>query len=452
MKITIHRGTDQIGGCVTEYEYKGWKLFVDFGEQLPGTPVSKEPLEIEGLTYGDLSKSALLVTHYHGDHIGKIYEIAKSIPVYMGYTACEIYRKLQRRLSYIKGEPGDKARKSYKRSGLFHTFMDDEEFEFGPFLIQPVKMDHSAYDSYGFVISIPENEEEDRVFHTGDFRAHGLMGEYYWDKMKDIPWVRAIVCEATNIDRDAMRTETETEIQEDFEDLFKKNKYNSVFVSSTNIDRIFEIYNAARNADRIVLMDEYQYDILNSVIGENNWLRNETEEMYGDEEESEDSFDTMDSRYEFDKGLPYVLKLDRKQKDSPRFFIPDKLRKLISWKGFVLIARPTPQFTELIVSFPSDKSRKYLSQWKEYIDSSSPAYNPSLARILGNDYEYIHTSGHADNHTLRTLFEQTEFEVILPMHTNNPQRFLKCFCDYEDQIRLLNDGEAFNTMTDVTVI
>lgn len=23
MKITIHRGTDQIGGCVTEYEYGG---------------------------------------------------------------------------------------------------------------------------------------------------------------------------------------------------------------------------------------------------------------------------------------------------------------------------------------------------------------------------------------------------------------------------------------------
>lgn len=26
MRITIHRGTDQIGGCVTEYEYDGWRL------------------------------------------------------------------------------------------------------------------------------------------------------------------------------------------------------------------------------------------------------------------------------------------------------------------------------------------------------------------------------------------------------------------------------------------
>ena len=72
MKITIHRGTDQIGGCVTEYEYDGWKLFVDYGEQLPEAPKSDKPLEIEGLTQGDLSRSALLITHYHGDHIEKL--------------------------------------------------------------------------------------------------------------------------------------------------------------------------------------------------------------------------------------------------------------------------------------------------------------------------------------------------------------------------------------------
>ena len=37
MKLTIHRGTDQIGGCITEIESGGYKVFVDFGEQLPGT-------------------------------------------------------------------------------------------------------------------------------------------------------------------------------------------------------------------------------------------------------------------------------------------------------------------------------------------------------------------------------------------------------------------------------
>ena len=53
MKITVHRGSNQIGGCVTEYESNGWKLFVDYGEQLPGAPMSDKKLEIDGLTCGD---------------------------------------------------------------------------------------------------------------------------------------------------------------------------------------------------------------------------------------------------------------------------------------------------------------------------------------------------------------------------------------------------------------
>ena len=50
MNITIHRGTDQIGGCITEYEQEGWKLFIDYGEQLPGSIHEGEPIEVEGLT------------------------------------------------------------------------------------------------------------------------------------------------------------------------------------------------------------------------------------------------------------------------------------------------------------------------------------------------------------------------------------------------------------------
>ena len=45
MKIRIHRGTHQIGGCVTEYEHEGWRLFVDYGEPLPGE--DKSDLHIE---------------------------------------------------------------------------------------------------------------------------------------------------------------------------------------------------------------------------------------------------------------------------------------------------------------------------------------------------------------------------------------------------------------------
>lgn len=104
MRITVHRGSNQIGGCVTEYESNGWKLFVDYGEQLPGAPMSDKKLEIDGLTCGDLQKSALLITHYHGDHIGKITELPPELPIYMGKMAKEIASELANHLSTVSVE------------------------------------------------------------------------------------------------------------------------------------------------------------------------------------------------------------------------------------------------------------------------------------------------------------------------------------------------------------
>ena len=36
-KIIIHRGTNQIGGCVTEIKTENHRIFIDFGERTSGT-------------------------------------------------------------------------------------------------------------------------------------------------------------------------------------------------------------------------------------------------------------------------------------------------------------------------------------------------------------------------------------------------------------------------------
>ncbi len=443
MKITIHRGTNQIGGCITEYELDGWKLFVDFGDQLPGHPATDTPLLIEGLNCGDTSRSAILITHYHGDHVGKIAEADPSIPIYMGHIAHDIFCKLQRRLSNIKGEAGEKAKKTIDRCQKVSTFLDGVKFTFGPFIIEPVKMDHSAYDAYGFIIE-NMNNDEDVVFHTGDFRTHGLYGEEFYNKIISIPSVKAIICEGTNIERENSNAEPEYTIGERFNTLFKENKYNVVFVSSTNIDRLFAIYRAAAEAGRPLLMDRYQFDILNSVIGENDWSRNDMGwDSYVDESGELHQY-PKEGYYEFDMGMPIILEYDRWERTSPKFFIPEKLQRLINWKGCVLISRSTPQFLKLIDSFPKEKTKKYLSMWKGYLDPASPAYNENLAKAIGQGYEYVHTSGHADPHTLEQMFMQIDADMIIPMHTANPKKFLERFPETDWQIRLIKDGETID--------
>ena len=72
MKITIHRGINQIGGCITEIESSnGTKILIDLGHNLPeGDQTTKDQLDtpsqlneiIKGL-------SNTFYSHCHNDNI-----------------------------------------------------------------------------------------------------------------------------------------------------------------------------------------------------------------------------------------------------------------------------------------------------------------------------------------------------------------------------------------------
>ena len=50
-QIIIHRGAKQIGGCVTEIESNGSRVFIDIGDNLPGNDSKLH--SISGLTSGN---------------------------------------------------------------------------------------------------------------------------------------------------------------------------------------------------------------------------------------------------------------------------------------------------------------------------------------------------------------------------------------------------------------
>lgn len=86
MNLIIHRGTKQIGGCVTEITSGDTRIFIDLGSELPGEDgvIPKERLSIDGLTKGEPRCDGVFFTHIHGDHIGQIGRILPGIPIYMG--------------------------------------------------------------------------------------------------------------------------------------------------------------------------------------------------------------------------------------------------------------------------------------------------------------------------------------------------------------------------------
>lgn len=88
MKITVHRGANQIGGCITEISSKNCKILIDFGSNLPGSQkaelTERQVCDIAG------NADAVFYTHYHGDHVGLHHLIPSYIKQYIGAGAKDV--------------------------------------------------------------------------------------------------------------------------------------------------------------------------------------------------------------------------------------------------------------------------------------------------------------------------------------------------------------------------
>ena len=286
----------------------------------------------------------------------------------------------------------------------------------------PVTVDHSAFDAYAFKVEAGGVS----AFHTGDFRTHGFRSGRLSDVIeKFVGKVDYVVCEATNVSRPLAASQSEHDLQKEYQELFKENKGNVVYASSTNIDRLFGLYHAAKNAGRVFIIDEYQKKIMDIVT-------------------QRDSLWSKSRLYQFlEHYKPFVLSVLKGE-----FWMNDRFKDLLEKKGYVLMARSNPRFDSLIKRIPGEK-QVYLSMWDGYVDKSKAAYNEQLAKSLGKGYLRMHTSGHCDMNSLREVFRLLHPKAIVPIHTEKPEDFAQLFGD-EWSVVVLNDGESISSISSGT--
>lgn len=95
MNIKIHRGLEQIGGCITEIFTDTSRIFIDFGQNLPGcgkpsTPEEDENLVKTILSYNNKKHEVIFYSHGHEDHVGLFEYIPNTIPQYMSAGTKEL--------------------------------------------------------------------------------------------------------------------------------------------------------------------------------------------------------------------------------------------------------------------------------------------------------------------------------------------------------------------------
>ena len=413
MEIIIHRGTHQIGGCVTEIRTEEARIVIDMGTPLPGSKTENEfnvteenEIALSGVTVplnqgsDDVKPcDGVFITHYHGDHIGMIDTLLPEIPLFIGPAAKEIYGIYCKRTNQTE---------KVNRLQAAHTYTAGQPIQIKNITVTPLLTSHSALDAYMLLVEA----EGKTVLHTGDFSLHGYEGKKWLDAVKkhleekNIASIDYLICEGTMLPDQKRTSPTEMDVLAQIDTLMKKYKKVFVLCSSTHIDRIAEFYHH-RNYRNPLVSDLYQNIILQYVT-----------ETYG--------------KTEYFYRIPYAYPYSKKNQ---------KLLDLMDKYGFVALVRPNYWSKWMLDHYYAEKDSAIVySMWSGYL-KEGPAKNEYLCEFL-KPYKitaFIHAGGHVLPEEIKEFVDTVNPSHIIPIHTEHPDAMRELLPERE--IVLPEDGD-----------
>ena len=382
MEINIIRGQNQIGGSIIEISSKNAKIILDIGSNLDDKKIIVP--EIEGLFKGESKYDGVLISHYHGDHIGLATKILPEISIYMGEKSYEIHKVSNEYIGkeYLK-EP--------------KTFKTEEEFLIGDIKIIPYLCDHSAFDSYMFLLDC----EGKKILYTGDFRSNGR--KFFEALLKKLPKIDILITEGTNLSDNKIGKVNlaEKELEKKGIEILEGND-KSVFVlmAATNIDRIVTFYKIANTTKRLFLLDTYA-GLITDTIGGNIPNPGTFSNVR--------MFLTNQNKYK-------ILENYSKNKIG---------RKGIVNSNFMMCVRPSMK--KYLENYPEGFSFEgctmFYSMWEGYKKEKNMKEFLEFMEEKGVKIISLHTSGHADEKDFDKLIKKVEPKIIIPVHTENSEWF-----------------------------
>lgn len=423
MTITIHRGINQIGGCITEIaSTKGTKILIDLGHNLPEGDEPSEDKYDDKVNLASLldGVKAVFYTHPHGDHVGFEIEVAKrGIDQYIGSLSKELMILLKGHLAY-RGNPKFKAElEAFKK---FRTFEAKKKIQIDDILITPYFVSHSAPDAYMFLIEC----DGKKVLHTGDFREHGYRGKGLMPTINSYIAHRKIdilITEGTMLSRDDSRLMSENELKYKAIDIFRQHRNIFVMCSSMDADRLASFYQAAQAVGKMFVVDGFQWKVLETIGN---------------------TLGTKSNLYRFPQRRYYENHMDT-------------IRNAAQSNGFVSIVRnnvKSREFIETIFHTLDPKETCFIySQFLGYILPTHTAFQQRTYDFVHSrewQIEYLHTSGHASRETLAEVCKKINPRLaIIPIHREAKSDF-RCL-DLPEELKDKVHTESV-TLEDVEIV
>ncbi|MCK5160359.1 MAG: MBL fold metallo-hydrolase [Candidatus Aureabacteria bacterium] len=429
MKLTIHRGTKEIGGSCVELNTATTKILIDFG--MPLVDKKKEPFgskilkgksieelqslkilpDIKGL-YKNEEKGidAILISHSHLDHYGLLNYVHPEIPVYLSEGAQRLIEVSNIFVLHKTGSINFKILKKNRKTAI------------GAFSVTAHLVDHSAFDALAFLIE----SEGKRLFYSGDFRGHGRKSSLFKNMIKNPPKdIDYLLMEGSMLGRDNQDYKNENEIERKIEETLKESKnITFLFASSQNIDRLVSAYRACLKTNATFVIDIYTAFVLDKLrkvsknIPQFNWknIRIKFIKYHADCLANSGYRDLL---YVYNKRKIEIFEINRNK------------------NKILMLSRDNSKFPLIVKKIDSIQGARIIySMWEGSLTDEFKQYCAQKKLTI----EQVHTSGHAILEDLQTFANALNPRALIPIHTFEAQRYPQLF----KNVKILEDGEELD--------
>lgn len=383
IKIIPLGGLGEIGKNITAIEYDNEIIVIDCGIAFPDVEMYGVDLVIPDITYLLNRKEmvkGIVLTHGHEDHIGALPYFLKQLNVPVLGT------KLT--LALVKSKLTE------------HNILSDctlTEMEMGGifksehFSVEFIRTCHSIADACALAIKTPEGV----IFHTGDFKidytpTHGEGVNFERIAKIGSQNVLLLMAESTNVERSGY-TVSEKIIGENLTRMFGEARGRVIVASfASNLDRLQQIINSSLQYGRKVAFSGRSMEKNSAIAIELGYMQIPENMLI--------SLDDID-KYPPEKVTIITTGSQGEPMSALSRIATSTHRKISIMPGDVVIVSASP--------IPGNK---------KYISKSIDELFKKGAKVIYDDIEEVHVSGHACQEDLKLIHTLLKPKFFMPVH------------------------------------